>query len=191
MANIKITLNRDIVDGESVTFKAPCDATEVTGIKVYYKVETEDGSTDANKTFTFRDAHCEALTNIGNLFKEGAYITALLDTTNNYAFIQNADTNKYLEGKASAKKFTATLTADGWEGTEAPYTQTVAVSGMQSSYEPIADVELSDTLATRENQLTAWGKVSLITTSNGSITAYADVSKPNVNLSVKLLAVVI
>lgn len=191
MANIKITLNRDIVDGESVTFKAPCDSTEVTGIKVYYKVETEEGSTDANKTFTFRDAHCEALTNIGNLFKEGAYITALLDTTNNYAFLQNADTNKYLEGKASAKKFTATLTADGWEGTEAPYTQTVAVSGMQSSYEPIADVELSDTLATRENQLTAWGKVSLITTSSGSITAYADVSKPNVDLSVKLLAVVI
>ena len=191
MANIKITLNRDIVDGESVTFKAPCDATEVTGIKVYYKVETEDGSTDANKTFTFRDAHCEALTNIDNLFKEGAYITALLDTTNNYAFIQNADTNKYLEGKASAKKFTATLTSAGWEGTEAPYTQTVTVSGMQSSYEPIADVELSDTLATRESQLSAWGKVSLITTSNGSITAYADVSKPNVDLSVKLLAVVI
>lgn len=191
MANIKITLDHDIVDGESVTFKAPCDSTEVTGIKVYYKVETEEGSTDANKTFTFRDAHCEALTNIGDLFKEGAYITALLDTTNNYAFLQNADTNKYLEGKASAKKFTATLTADGWEGTEAPYTQTVAVSGMQSSYEPIADVELSDTLATRENQLTAWGKVSLITTSSGSITAYADVSKPNVDLSVKLLAVVI
>ena len=190
MANIKITLDHDIVDGESVTFRAPCDSTEVTGIKVYYKVETEEGSTDANKTFTFRDAHCEALTNIDNLFKEGAYITALLDPTNNYAFLQNADTNKYLEGKASAKKFTATLTADGWEGTKAPYTQTVTVSGMQSSYEPIADVELSDTLATRESQLSAWGKVSLITTSNGSITAYADVSKPNVDLSVKLLVVI-
>ena len=111
MANIKITLNRDIVDGESVTFKAPCDATEVTGIKVYYKVETEEGSTDANKTFTFRDAHCEALTNIDNLFKEGAYITVLLDTTNNYAFIQNADTNAYLESKINNYTYgTADLT---------------------------------------------------------------------------------
>lgn len=190
MANIKITLDHDIVDGESVTFKAPCDCTEVTGIKVYYKVETEEGSTDANKTFTFRDAHCEALTNIGNLFKEGAYITALLDTTNNYAFIQNADTNKYLEGKASAKKFTATLAADGWEGTEAPYTQTVAVNGMLATYEPIADVEYSTSFETRKNEAVAWGKVSTIVTGSGNITAYCDISKPTVDLSIKLLTVV-
>lgn len=189
MANIKITLDHDIVDGESVTFKAPCDATEVTGIKVYYKVETEEGSTDADKTFTFRDAHCEALTNIDNLFKEGAYLTALLDTTNNYAFIQNADTNKYLEGKASVKKFTATLTANGWEGTEAPYTQTVAVSGMLASYEPVTDVELSDTFSTRKQEYAAWSKITMITTATNSVTAYCDQSKPNTDVTIKMLAV--
>ena len=103
MANIKITIDHDIADGESVTFKAPCDSTEVTGIKVYYKVETEEGSTDANKTFTFRDAHGSALTTIGNLYKEGAYVVVLLDTTNNYAFIQNADTNGYIENTMAKK----------------------------------------------------------------------------------------
>ena len=189
MANIKITLNHDVVDGESVTFKAPCDCTEVTGIKVYYKVETEEGSTDANKTFTFRDAHCEALTNIGNLFKEGAYITVLLDTTNNYAFIQNADTNKYTEGFARVTDFTGTFLASGWTGTEAPYTQTITISGMKSTYEPIADVSLSDTFATRKAQSTAWGRVSRITTADNSVTAYCDYYKPETDLTIRFKVV--
>lgn len=118
MANIKITLDHDIVDGESVTFKAPCDNTEVTGIKVYYKVETEEGSTDANKTFTFRDAHGSALTTIGNLFKEGAYVVVLLDTTNNYAFIQNADTNAYLESKLNHYTYGTTDLVSGTSALE-------------------------------------------------------------------------
>lgn len=189
MANIKITIDHDIVDGESVTFKAPCDSTEVTGIKVYYKVETEEGSTDANKTFTFRDAHCEALTNIGNLFKEGAYITVLLDTTNNYAFIQNADTNTYVEGFARVTDFTGTFLADGWTGTKAPYTQTITISGMKSTYEPIVDVSLSDILSDRINQTASWSKINKIVTASDAVTAYCDTSKPTVDLTVRFKVV--
>ena len=101
MAYIKLELDHPIVDGEVVTFKAPCDCTAVEGIKVYYIELTETSETQLNATFTFKDAHGNTLTNIGNLFMSGAYIKAILDTTNNYAYIQNADTNAYLEQKFS------------------------------------------------------------------------------------------
>ena len=99
MANIKIELDYPLEDGMSLTFKAPCDSTAVTGLKVYYPEVTESDSTTVNKTFSFRDAHLNALTTIGNLFVAGATVKVVVDTTNAYAFIQNADTNGYLENK--------------------------------------------------------------------------------------------
>lgn len=99
MANIKLTLDHPLVDGENVTFKAPCDCTAVTGLKVYYTTLTEDSASTTSKTFTFKDAHLNDISSLGNLFVSGAYVKVILDTTNNYAYIQNADTNGYIEDK--------------------------------------------------------------------------------------------
>lgn len=98
MANIKVELSHEIIDGQPVTFVAPCDCTQITGLKAYYP--------SGSKVFTFKDAHGNDLTGIGNLFAAGAYIKAILDVTNGFAYIQNADTNAYLE-----KKFSQTLPA--------------------------------------------------------------------------------
>lgn len=103
MANIKIELDYPLEDGMSLTFKAPCDCTEVTGLKVYYPEVTDTGSTTTNQTFSFRDAHLNVLTSLSNLFVSGATVKAVVDTTNGYAYIQNADTNGYLETKLSTK----------------------------------------------------------------------------------------
>lgn len=103
MAYIKLTLDHPIVDGESVTFKAPCDSTEVTGIKVYYVTLTETTATELSKVFTFKDAHGNNLSSIGNLFVRGAYVKVILDATNSYAYIQNADTNGYIENTMAKK----------------------------------------------------------------------------------------
>lgn len=94
MAQIKLTLTQRLVDGMDVKFKAPCDCTEVTGLLVSY---VSDSGSTASKSFTFRDAHGNDLAGLGNLFASGAYIKAILDTGNGYAYIQNADTNKYIE----------------------------------------------------------------------------------------------
>ena len=99
MANIKLSLDHPLVDGEIVTFKAPCNSTAVTGLKVYYTTLTEDSTLTENKTFTFRDAHLNDISNLDSLFLNGAYMQVILDTTNNYAYIQNADTNGYIEDK--------------------------------------------------------------------------------------------
>lgn len=103
MANVKITLDYQINDGMSLTFKAPCDCTAVTGLIVYYPTITEDASTTTSKTFTFKDAHGNDLTSIGNLFTTNAYVKVVLDTTNGVAYIQNADTNGYIENTMAKK----------------------------------------------------------------------------------------
>lgn len=89
------------MDGEAITFKAPCDCTAVTGLKIYYPILTDSAATSTNKTFVFRDTNGNNLTGIEHLFTSGAYVKVILDITNNYAYIQNADTNKYLENKFS------------------------------------------------------------------------------------------
>lgn len=94
MATLRVDITEPLLDGMDVRFKAPCDCTAVTSLTVYYPGETDTLS----KVFTFRDAHGNDLTGVGNLFVAGAYLKVLLDTTNGYAFIQNADTNAYIEG---------------------------------------------------------------------------------------------
>lgn len=101
MALIKIELDYPLEDGMSLTFKAPCDCTAVTGLKVYYPEVTDTTVTTVNKTFEFRDTHLNSLIGVGNLFLTGATVKVVVDTANGYAFIQNADTNAYLENKIS------------------------------------------------------------------------------------------
>lgn len=95
MANIKITVDGPLMDGHKITFKAPCDCTEVQYLDVLY---VKDGA-QVNKLFTMKDTHGNTLTGVGNLFKTEAYVHVILDITRNYAYLQNADTNAYLEGK--------------------------------------------------------------------------------------------
>ena len=95
MANIKVTLPVPLVDGHPVTFKAPAGCDTVTGIKVYYP----SGTGTSSKVFSFRDANRNDISNLSNLFATGAYVRVVLDTVNSHAYIQNADTNQYLENR--------------------------------------------------------------------------------------------
>ena len=99
MANIKIALDYTIIDGQPLSFKAPCDCTAVSGIKVEYP----DGENMTSTVFSFADAHGNALAGIGNLFTEGAMVRVLLDIGSQKAYIQNADTNAYLEAQLASK----------------------------------------------------------------------------------------
>ena len=95
MANIRVDLKSILTDGQMVTIKAPCDCTAVEGITVYYPKNGERVS----KAFVMKDSHGNNLTGVGNLFMAGSYVTVILDSVNGFAYLQNADTNKYLEEK--------------------------------------------------------------------------------------------
>lgn len=96
MARIYVDLIEPLRDGMEVKFKAPCDCTEVTGLTISYP-----NTMGANlvKFLSLMDAHGNRLSGVGNLFLKDAYVTVLVDTGNNVAYIQNADTNGYLEGE--------------------------------------------------------------------------------------------
>lgn len=90
---------------------------------------------------------------------------------------------------SASKFYTATLKAASWSSS-APYRQTVTVSGIKSSDNPIVDINMS--AATNSNSadlLGAWMLVGRVATADGKITAYCYEEKPTVDISVNLMVV--
>lgn len=91
-------------------------------------------------------------------------------------------------GKAATATYTATLTAAGWSAS-APYTQTVVISGLLATDNPIADVVLSETVATAQAQLEAWGCVGRMVADTNSCMAYCYDTKPTMAIPIQLKVV--
>ena len=100
MANIRVDLDHTLHDGADIVFNAPCDCTEVTGLIIYYP--QLDG-TITSKIFTFRDAHRNDIGSLTELFVSGARVKVNVDMASGCAYVQNADTNAYLEAQLAAK----------------------------------------------------------------------------------------
>lgn len=91
MAYINITTKYPVYNGMPLTFVAPCNCNEADGLAVNAE------------NYVFKDAHGNTLTGIGNIFNEGAYVKVILDATNKYAYIQNGDSNAYLNAELTDK----------------------------------------------------------------------------------------
>ena len=100
MANIRIDLNHTPFAGEAIKFKAPCDAKDITGLTVYY---VTDANEITSKEFTLTDANGGDIGAVDNIFSTGAIVKVILDTDANNAFVQNPDTNTYLERRFEGK----------------------------------------------------------------------------------------
>ena len=87
--NIRVDLTTPITDGTEVVFRSPVDCSQITGLIVYYN--------GASKEFAFADAHGNNVGDIDHLFAENAVVKVILDVTHGMAFVQNADTNAYIE----------------------------------------------------------------------------------------------
>lgn len=100
MSNIRVDVGYTIKDGTEIKFRSPVDCSAVTGLIVYYP--GADGST-VSKVFAFADAHGNNVGNIDHLFAENIFVNVILDVTTSMAFVQNADTNAYLEAQLASK----------------------------------------------------------------------------------------
>ena len=89
--NIIVDFNYPIKDGTEVVFRSPVDCSQVTGLIVNYN--------DVSHEFAFADAHGNNVGDIDHLFAENVVVKVILDVTTGMAFVQNADTNAYLEGR--------------------------------------------------------------------------------------------
>ena len=96
MPNIRVDLDYTIRDGSEIKFRSPVDCSAITGLIVYYP--GADGSTTSN-VFALADAHGNNVGDIDHLFAENVVVKVILDVTSGMAFVQNADTNAYLEGR--------------------------------------------------------------------------------------------
>lgn len=96
MANIRVDVDYTIKDGTEIKFRSPVDCSAITGLIVYYP--GADGNT-VSKVFTLADAHGNNVGDIDHLFAEDVVVKVILDVTKGMAFVQNADTNAYLEQK--------------------------------------------------------------------------------------------
>lgn len=84
---------------------------------------------------------------------------------------------------------TVSFPASGWAGS-GPYTQTVAVPGILSTDDPIADVDMSAaTVNTAADIQAAWTQVDRIDTADGSVTAVCFAVKPAVDIAVRIMGV--
>ena len=100
MARIRIDINTTVSNGRTLTFKAPADCADITGLIVYYP----DGDGITSKDFNFVDSHgVDVGSGTISLFAKNALVKVVLDTANGKAYVQNADTNDYLEGKLAEK----------------------------------------------------------------------------------------
>ena len=93
--NIRVDLTTPIKDGTEVVFRSPVDCSQITGLIVYV---TENGNTTSQE-FALADAHGNNVGDIDHLFAENVVVKVILDVANSMAFVQNADTNAYLEGR--------------------------------------------------------------------------------------------
>ena len=91
--NIRVDLTTPINDGTEVVFRSPVDCSQITGLIVYY----QNGGNTLSKEFAFADAHGNNVGDIDHLFAENVVVKVILDVTAGMAFVQNADTNAYLE----------------------------------------------------------------------------------------------
>ena len=193
MATIDISLNHPLSDGESIEFKATCDSSSATGLKITYP--TDDEGVLSSKTLTFKDAHGNSLNSKANIFLAGSYIKVIADATTSTAYIQNADTNGYLEGKFTEKLsvlYTANVPADGWTQNSGYAQQIITMSGLLTTDTFLVDVNMPQTanVSTQQEYLDAWatiGKAQCITNGQLRLTVFG--TAPNASFPIKVLAV--
>ena len=70
-----------------------------------------------------------------------------------------------------------------WSGSTAPYTQTIAISGITTDDTPHITPIYGDNT---ENEMQAWSLVTRATTANGSITFYCYGDKPTISLNLQI-----
>lgn len=99
-----------------------------------------------------------------------------------------AVTAEKLAAGSVSVSYNAELNVSNWQGSAAPYTQTVSLSGLQGSDTPFIDVMLSGTYATDKQRLEDYARLYRAVTANGTLTVYA-MSKPTAALPLRILCI--
>lgn len=114
----------------------------------------------------------------GDIAMSGKRVTGLGDPVND----GDAVTKKFLEDKK--QNFSAVLSANGWAGDAAPYTQTVPVEGITVNDDPDYWLVYSGTNDEMIAQKEAFAVIDRLTTADGSITVTCFEEKPKTDVTI-------
>ena len=117
----------------------------------------------------------------------GTQIDSLLDTViKNKSKLDNIDEN------ATATEvitYTANLSMDNWIDNTDYVTQTISITGILASDEPVIDISVTNLSAVgRQAVASAWCEVYYISTADGSITAEARTA-PTTDIPIQIMVV--
>lgn len=100
--------------------------------------------------------------------------------------VLQADNGQHDVDIITSDSFFGTLTASGWTGSAAPYTQTITVNGILATDTPIVDLNMAEVTDANSSQvLEEWSCIGRLTVSNDNeITAYCYEEKPTIDIPV-------
>lgn len=141
---------------------------------------------DANEETVYPQTKAAVVFMSDNSTAESAINTVKTDAANAKTIADEAAA--VAASKATTSIYTASV-GTTWSGSEAPYTQTIAVSGILSTDTPIVDVNLASiAYADKSAVIEDYAKIYRITTADGSITVYSDdVTSVAVPLQLKVI----
>lgn len=89
---------------------------------------------------------------------------------------------------AVSQTFTTIISAEGWTGEAAPYTNAVTVTGLLAADKPMVDMIPSETYETAEAEIEAYANIFKMVAADNQLTVYAT-EKPSVDISIQIKAV--
>lgn len=99
-----------------------------------------------------------------------------------------AVTSAKIAAGAVSADFTGTLTASGWTGTEAPYTQALTIPGLLATDRPLVGPVMSGVYADDTARDETWAAVYRAVAAANTLTVYA-AERPTTDLTVQILCV--
>lgn len=186
-----LTFSGNVIEGTSTTPTAYATGITLAIINDRYRnTNAESGSYQNEYVCTLGGNAATALWSYDGNARGTAGIGVPAGGTTDQAIVKTSGTD-YATGWADISvERTATLATGSWSGASAPYTQDMTITGVTTAGKPpIIDVVLSDTYATAQSELIAYGLVYRFkVTATDTVTAYATSAPATaINIQAKLV----
>ena len=158
-----------------------------TGLAGKVDVVTGKGLSTNDYTTAEKEKLAGIAENANNYVHPATHSAQMIDETDARKFVTPAEKAAW-NGKAETATYTTTLTAAGWQGEAAPFTQVVSVAGVIGNNSQVVEVGLNEENTTVEQRTVARAAMLAPTArAENSVTITADGEKPTIDLPVVIV----
>lgn len=158
-----------------------------TGLAGKVDVVTGKGLSTNDYTTAEKEKLAGIAENANNYVHPATHSAQMIDETDARKFVTPAEKAAW-NGKSETATYTTTLTAAGWQGEAAPFTQVVSVAGVIGDNSQVVEVGLNEENTTVEQRTVARAAMLAPTArAENSVTITADGEKPTIDLPVVIV----